>query len=42
MTIQDQCLVVTLDELPGGTAKYYADHVVKSLEHLASVHCVFN
>ena len=30
MTTEDRCLVVALDELPG------------SVEHLASVHCVFN
>ena len=42
MTTEDRCLVVALDELPGGTARDYADHVVKSVEHLASVHCVFN
>ena len=42
MTTENRCLVVALDELPGGTAKDYADHVVKSVEHLASVHCVFN
>ena len=45
MTPEDRCLlllVVALDELPGGTARDYADHVVKSVEHLASVHCIFN
>ena len=42
MTTENRCLVVALDELPGGTAKDYADHVVKSVEHLASVHCLFN
>ena len=41
-TTKDQCLVVALDELPGGTARDYADHVVKSVEHLASVHYTFH
>ena len=41
-TTNDQCLVVALDELPGGTARDYADHVVKSVEHLASVHYTFH
>ncbi|KAK6189815.1 hypothetical protein SNE40_001804 [Patella caerulea] len=41
-TTEDQCLVVALDELPGGTAKDYAQHVIKSVEHLASVYCIFN
>ena len=42
MTTENRCLVVALDELPGDTARDYADHVVRSVEHLASVHCVFN
>jgi len=37
-TTKDQCLVVALDELLGGMAKDYTNHVVKSVKHLASVH----
>ena len=37
-TTVDQCLVVALDEFPGGTAKDYANHVVKSVQHLSYVH----
>lgn len=42
ITTEDQCLVVALDQLAGGTAKDYADHIIHSIEHLARVFSDFH
>ena len=36
------CLVVALDQLPGGTAQDYHNHVVSSIDHLADVYQSFH
>ncbi|KAK6168628.1 hypothetical protein SNE40_019823 [Patella caerulea] len=41
ITSKDDCLVVALDQLPGGTADDYATHIIESVEHLARVMCDF-
>ena len=40
-TTKEKCLVMSLEELVGGTAKDYANHIIKSVEHLAQTLCTF-
>ena len=40
-TTKEKCLVMSLEELAGGTAKDYANHIIKSVEHLAQTLCTF-
>ena len=40
-TTNEKCLVMSLEELAGGTAKDYANHIIKSVEHLAQTLCTF-
>ena len=42
VTSKDQCLIIAVDELPGGTADDYANHVNDSIDHLAQVFSSFN
>ena len=41
-TSEDKCLVVALDQLAGGTAKDYSQHIIDSVAHLAHVYCQFH
>lgn len=38
LTTKEQCIVVAVDELPGGTADDYARHITESVDHLAFLH----
>ena len=40
-TTNEKCLVMSLEELAGWTAKDYANHIIKSVEHLAQTLCTF-
>jgi hypothetical protein len=41
-TSKEKAVVLALDQLAGGTATDYADHVVKTVEHLAQTYCSIN
>ena len=41
-TTRKECEVVAVDELPGGTADDYHNHVCKSVDHLASIYSDFH
>ena len=41
-TSEHKCLVVALDQLAGGTAKDYSQHIIDSVAHLAHVYCQFH
>ena len=36
------CLVVPIDQLPGGTAKDYSQHICESVDHLGEVYSQFH
>ena len=40
-TAKEMCLVMSLEELAGGTANDYTNHIIKSVEHLAQTLCTF-
>ena len=40
-TTKERCLVMSLEELVGGTAQDYANHIIQSVEHLAQTLCTF-
>ena len=40
-TTNEKCLVMSLEELAGWTAKDYANHIIKLVEHLAQTLCTF-
>ena len=42
VTSQSTCYSVAVDELAGGTAAYYHQHIVESVENLAAVYSNFN
>ena len=41
MTTTSSCYVIAVDELPGGTAADYSQHICESVDHLASVHSAY-
>ena len=41
VTTRTDCLVVAIDELPGGTAEDYSSHIINSFDNLANVHAYF-
>ena len=41
-TTKDRCLTGGIDELPGGTAEDYANHVFQTVDNLAETYCYFN
>ena len=40
-TTNTQCFVAALDQLPGGTAADYAEHVLKTVDRLSLAYCYF-
>ena len=42
MTTQNDCLILGLAQLAGGTAKDYANHVIETINHLADVYATFH
>ena len=41
VTSQEECHVIDLDQLPGGTAEDYEMHIVESIDRVAEVYCAF-
>jgi hypothetical protein len=41
LTGNGKCRVISLDRLPGGTAIDYSDHVLASINRLATIYCSF-
>jgi len=41
LTTKTKCFVVAIDQLPGGTAEDYAEHVTSSIDELAKVYSSF-
>ena len=42
LTFKTGCLVVAIDQIPGGTAHDYSQHICESVDHLAEVYSQFN
>ena len=42
LTSKDQCLVVALDQLPGGTADDYENHICNAFDHMAFIYSHFH
>ena len=41
-TTVSQCVCAAIDELPGGTAEDYANHICQTVDRLAETYCHFN
>ena len=41
ITTESACYVVAVDELPGGTAVDYSEHIRQSIDHLTTTYCNF-
>lgn len=41
-TTKDSCICATVDELPGGTAEDYANHICQTVDELAKTYVYFN
>ena len=41
VTTRTDCLVIAIDEVPGGTAEDYSIHIIDSIDNLANVHAYF-
>jgi hypothetical protein len=41
-SVEHPCLVIVLDQLPGGTAEDYSSHILRSVEGLAKVYAGFH
>jgi hypothetical protein len=39
LSSKDTTLVIAVDQLPGGTAQDYADHIVEAINNLATTYC---
>ena len=42
ITTETQCIVLAVDQLPGGTAHDYQEHISDTIDNLAEVHSYFN
>jgi hypothetical protein len=42
ITTVEKCLIVSIEQLPGGTAADYANHVISSVDHLAELYSKFH
>jgi hypothetical protein len=42
LTSKDKCLVVALDQLPGGTADDYENHICNPIDHMAFIYSNFH
>jgi hypothetical protein len=42
VTTETKCMVLSIEELAGGTADDYAQHILQTVEHLVSVYVYFN
>ncbi|XP_047138521.2 uncharacterized protein LOC124814655 [Hydra vulgaris] len=42
LTSKDKCLVIALDQLPGGTADDYENHICNAIDHMAFIYSHFH